>query len=737
MKRITLLYCFFTIFFLASAQAQVVTRKLSPQTKTFLLKMNQKDISTTERKAILTKSAVIETGVQEYISAFIYLKENAGTESLEQQGVKINSHTGDIITAMIPISSIENVASLPEVKYVQIGTPVNKKMNIARVTSGVDKVQAGTSPLSAPFFGKGVVIGIIDTGFEYGHPNFYNKEHTEYRVKRVWEQNATTGTPPTGFNYGKEYISQDSILKKAYDINKSHGTHVTGIAAGADHSNDNIYYGIAGEADIVLVSYIEYSTNVIDGIKYIYDYATSVGKPCVINLSIGSYSGPHDGTSSFDTTADLMQKEGRLLVGAVSNEGNKYAHLSKTFNQTDTICKTFLKSYNIDNIDNIAADIWGEAGKDFKAQVCVYDTINNKIIYISPEYKASDNVDIETRLKNNTSVKNGASGYLYITSEINPINNKPHFDISTTFASVVAGNCIGIILKSTEGTVHAWNYPDYHFTSNDKPGWTDGDNNFSIGEVGGTGKNIISVGAYVSKNMFTNLNNETYGIGQYLNTLATFSSTGPTIDGRMKPDITAPGSVLASSLSSYDTTQNTYRVKETTVDNKTYYYGIMGGTSMSTPYVTGVLATWLEANPNLTPDKVKAIFQRTAINDLYTGEILPNGNNTWGYGKVDAFNGLLEVIKQYTSIEDMPVLPQSIIMYSGNNQQFNFLFTQEDTNVKINVFNVNGQQVLAKNFNEISCKQEETLDLNGLPKGLYIVKITGNKLNQVFKASTK
>lgn len=732
MKRITLLYCFFTILFLASAQAQVTSGKLSPHTKTFLLRMNQNDISTTQRKAILTKSAVIETGVQEYISAFIYLRENAGIESLEQQGVKINSHTGDIVTAMIPISSIENVASLPEVKYVQIGTPVNKKMDKARVTSGVDKVQAGTSPLSAPLFGKGVVVGIIDTGFEYGHPNFYNKAHTEYRVKRVWEQNTTSETPPTGFNYGKEYISQDSILKKAYDfIDQSHGTHVTGIAAGADHSNDNIYYGVAGEADIVLVSYIGYNTDVIDGIKYIYDYATSVGKPCVINLSIGSYSGPHDGTSSFDTTADQMQKEGRLLVGAVGNEGNKYAHLSKTFNQTDTICKTFLRS------NNIAADIWGEAGKDFKAQVCVYDTINNKIIYISPEHKASDNVEIATRLKNNTTIKNGASGYLYITSEINPINNRPHFDISTTFSSVVAGNCIGIIIKSTEGTVHAWSDESYHFTSNDKPEWTDGDNNLSIGEIGGTGKQIISVGAYVSKNRFTNLSNEIYGISQLLNTLATFSSTGPTLDGRMKPEITAPGSVLASSLSSYDTTLNTYRVKETTLDNKTYYYGIMGGTSMSTPYVTGVLATWLEANPNLTPNEVKAIFQKTAIKDSYTGDILPNGNNTWGYGKIDAYNGLLEVIKQYTSIEDMPILPQSIFMYSGNNEQFNFLFTQEDTNVKINIFNVNGQQVLAKNFNKISCKQEETIDLNNLPKGLYMIKITGNKLNQVFKASTK
>ena len=728
MKRITLLYCFFTILFLASAQAQVASGKLSPHTKTFLLKMNQNDISTTQRKAILTKSAVIETGVQEYISAFIHLKENAGTESLEQQGVKINSHTGDIATAMIPINSIENIASLPEVKYVQIGTPVNKKMDRARVTSGVDKVQAGASPLSAPFYGKGVVIGIIDTGFEYGHPNFYNKEHTEYRVKRVWEQNDTTGIAPAGFSYGTELSNQNEILAAKRDTtDNSHGTHVTGIAAGADHSNNNVYYGVAGEADIVLVSYIGFDTDVIDGIKYIYDYATSVGKPCIINLSMGSHIGPHDGTSFFDKTTDQMQGKGRLIVGAAGNEGNKYAHISKIFNQTDTICKTFLSP------NNIAADIWGEAGKDYKVQVCIYDTLNNIPIYSSLEYSASNNLYKDIKLARAA----GATGHIYYSSGINPLNNKPNFNVSSEFSSIKANCCLGLIIKSTEGTVHAWSDPYYHFTSNDKPEWTDGDNNVSIGEVGGTGKQIISVGAYVSKNMFTNLNNETYGISQLLNTLATFSSTGPTIDGRMKPDITAPGSVLASSLSSYDTKQDTYKVKETTVDNKTYYYGIMGGTSMSTPYVTGVLATWLQANPNLTPDKVKAIFQKTAINDSYTGVILPNGNSTWGYGKIDAYNGLLEVIKQYTSIEDMPILPQSIFMYSGNNQQFNFLFTQEDTNVKINVYNVNGQQVLAKNFNEISCKQEETIDLNGLPKGLYIIKITGNKLNQVFKASTK
>jgi len=732
MKRITLLYYFFMTFFLATAQAQVTSGKLSHYTKSFLSKRNQTDASSIQKRALYKRTIVTQSGSQDYVSAFIYLVENAGTQSLEQVDVKISSRTGNIITAQVPVDMIETVAALPEVKYVQMGTPVQRKMNKARITSKVDMVQAGTSPLSKPFFGKDVVVGIIDNGFEYGHPNFYNKAHTEYRIKRVWDQNAYSGTPPS-FGYGAEYVLKDSILAAAYDMQDiSHGTHVTGIATGADNSNGNPFYGIAGDADIVLVSFFNSSACISDGIKYIYDYAASVGKPCVINLSLGSFMGPHDGTSTFDQLSDEMQGKGRLLVGAAGNEGNKNIHASKIFNQTDTIFKTFCE------YDNIASDIWGEVGKDYKVQVCIYDTINKKPVYTSPEYSASASISKEIKLLTTT---HGARGNININSGIDPQNNKPNVFIESNLSSIKSGNCLALIIKATEGTVNAWFDDTYcNFNSFNFPGWSDADNKFTIGEIGGTGKQIVSVGAYVSGTSYTDLNSDTYNLtNQTLKDLATFSSKGPTLDGRMKPEITAPGSLIASSVSSYDATEPSLRVKATTIDNKTYYYGVMAGTSMATPYVTGVLATWLQANPDLTPDEVKSILQKTSINDEYTGTVLPNGNNTWGYGKIDAFNGILEVIKLSSSIEDMPLLPQAILMYStpGNQQLLNFLFTQGDTNVQINVFNVNGQKLQSKKISEITSKQEETIDLGDLPKGLYLIKITGDNLNQVFKASTK
>lgn len=176
-------------------------------------------------------------------------------------------------------------------------------------------------------------------------------------------------------------------------------------------------------------------------------------------------------------------------------------------------------------------------------------------------------------------------GYIYLSSGLNPLNNKPNVLIESDLSSITAGNCLALIIKATEGTVNAWYDDTYcNFSSFNFPGWSDGDNKYSIGEIGGTGKQIVSVGLYVSGTSYTDLNNDTYNLtNQTLNDLATFSSKGPTLDGRMKPEITAPGSLIASSVSSYDTTEPSLRVKATTIGDKAYYYGVMAGTSMSTP----------------------------------------------------------------------------------------------------------------------------------------------------------
>lgn len=736
MRRKSLL-CFIILFSLSAiTQAQENSKKLSPFTKSFLTNIKQPEGSSAQKRSFVKRAAIRQIGINEYLGAFVRLAESAGTEALEELGVKIGTRCKEIVTAQIPLSAVESVAALPEVTYIQIGSPVHKQMDKARAASGVDKVQSGMSPLNAPYWGKDVVIGIIDNGFEYGHPAFYTSDHTALRIKKVWDQNAYEGNAPSKFGYGAEYVNQDSILAALYDIaDASHGTHVAGIATGADKSSENGYYGVAGESEIILVSQGGTSTYIADGIKYIFDYADSIGKPCVVNLSLGTYIGPHDGTSTFDVLADQLQGKGRLLVGSAGNEAGKKIHTSGNFSATDSIFRTFVNFK-----DNVACDIWGETDKNFKVQLCLYDTLTMDTLYITPEYNTTD-LNNGTRI-NLTSLTNRiVRGSIYLSTGTDPQNKKPNVYFYSEFTAMPEKYCLGLIFKAKDGSINAWADESIcSFTNRNRIGWSDGDNFCSIGEIGGTGKQIITVGAYATKTSYTNLDQTNLTMNETLNSLASFSSAGPTVDRRMKPEITAPGSIIISSVSSYDSTNPSERVKSTEINGKIYYYGMMQGTSMAAPNVCGVLATWLQANPKLTPDEVKAILQKTAINDSFTGDLIPSGNNTWGYGKIDAFKGLLEVIKQSTSIEETFSLPStSVLMYAtqGNRQLINFLFTQEDSNVQISIFNVNGQKLLSKQIGTISSKQEETINLENMPKGFYLIKISGNNLNQVFKVNTK
>lgn len=447
MRRTLLLSYLLLVSIFISAQGGVTPSKLSPYTNNFISNMKELKTSSNERKALFRSVRTQQIDAQEYISAFIYLNDNANLELIEKEGVKINTCLKGIITASIPVDKLEIVAALPDVKYIQMGTPVNKRMDKARVTSKVDKVQNGLAPLNAPFYGKDVVVGIIDGGFEYGHPNFYNNDKTALRIMRVWEQTTKNGNPPAGYDYGSEYKTEAAILAAQTDAeDETHGTHVTGIATGSDRTNGNTYYGVAGEADIVLVSYGNTDASIPDAIKYIYDYASSVGKPCVINMSLGTHTGPHDGTSALDVIADQLQGKGKLLVGAAGNEGDRTIHISKAFTQNDNELKTFIKT--VKGEKKFCCDIWGEPNNSYTVQLFAYNTSTNKVVYTGTATSTTRKESI-----NQSSI---ARGTVSINAGINPENKKLNIYISSRLTSIASNISFGIIIKATQGTVNAW-----------------------------------------------------------------------------------------------------------------------------------------------------------------------------------------------------------------------------------------------------------------------------------------
>ncbi|MDO4191320.1 MAG: S8 family peptidase, partial [Bacteroidales bacterium] len=683
MKVKILLACalLFTAF-TANAQS-----KLSPSTRIFV--ENAKEATTTDAVKCMSKSFPISRASNnvDYVNAFIYLAKDANIANLENAGVIVEADFNGIVTAKIPMNSLETIAELSDITYIEVGTNVSTKMNNARPASRVTEAHAGTG-LSRPFYGEGVVLGIVDYGMQYDHINFFNMGGTELRLKRVWNQNRS-GNPPSGFSSGYEYADSTSICAARFDDRNDdvgHATHVMGIAAGADTINGNQYYGVAPKSDLVFVSYsaTDASTDnvsISNGVKYIFDYATSVNKPAVVNLSLGSHIGPHDGTSTFDRLIDQMTlaAPGRIVVGSAGNEGYDGLHLKKTFTATSTEVKTSLSFVTYYGILYGTVDIWGDVTTDYNVRVSVVQKSSLE------EISTSGDINALTTTTKTYRPTTGASGSVYIASGLES-NNKGHVQIEFQLNSVSSGNYMGIIISGVEGgVVNAWADGSFcTFAKNGLTGFVAGNNNSSVGEISGVGTNIITVGAYATTNHYY----------ESVGGIASFSSMGPTADGRIKPDVAAPGTGIISSVPNTTAIKNgsAYDAAgQNVVNGNTYLYGWMQGTSMSSPYAAGVIALWLEANPNMGPSRIREILEATSIQDNNTGSNLPN--NTWGYGKINAVDGILKAI-EISDVKQLETLPDAIIAYPNpSDGNFKILFTQNDPSMTINVYNISGQVV--------------------------------------------
>lgn len=666
----------------------------------------------------------------EYASAYLHTQGETDMAALEALGVKVTLRFDGILTARIPLDRVEEIAALDFIRYVEVGTPVRQMLDKARSAANVDKVHGGEA-LDMPLTGKGVVVGIIDGGFDYTHPAFYDEETGALRIKRVWEQGTTEGTAPEAFGYGVELATAEAIQTAGADVNnQSHGSHVAAIAAGANRKEDNAYYGIAPDADIVLVSkgpVTANSANISDAISYICDYAASVGKPCVVNMSLGWNQGPHDGTSTFDRVADQLQGEGRLLVGSMGNYGNDPVHISKTFTGSgDTPLKTMVAYKIAPSASNVGGevDIWGDAGMAFDLQVVVVRNTSGS------EVAAFDVMDVALAegATREFTLSNRISGKVTVTTEINPLNGKPHAFVSLGVESRSMGMTIGLVITPrSAGTVHAWADATYTTFEEEVPdGWTPGDKQYTLCEIGGTGKRIISVGAYVSSDSYVELGtSQTKKTDEVLGTLATFSSIGPTMDGRMKPDVIAPGTFIASAVNSYDIYKTSYPTASAVAfGGNTYNYSYMQGTSMAAPFVTGVLATWLQANPALTPEDVRTVLSRTAMNDEHTQP------STCGYGKIDAYAGLAEVLAMADGIDgaEVDVRQSDAVIVGGPTGGISLLFTRDLPLADVELYDVAGIRHYARKLSAVSAGQTLVLPADAHLRGICFLRVNGRTM---------
>jgi minor extracellular serine protease Vpr len=565
---------------------------------------------------------------------------------LAAAGWRLISRMDDVITLEGCESTAPYLAAIDGILSVDYRTKFFPTMDSVRNQAHINEVHGTVAnPLSRHFTGKGVLIGFLDTGFEPHHPDFLDSlGHT--RFVALWDQTDTSKIRANRYGYGlirfQQEIDKDTVFGTQESV---HGTLSASAGAGSDKTQP--YWGAAPGTSIIAVKYGNSTANFVDGLRWVFAVADSLKMPCVVNMSIGLQEGPHDGTSLVDRTVDALGGAGHIIVGAAGNDGNRKAHIKFTLAAgasggtwvwpeivTDSISPTNVKHFAYSLVD-----IWGEPNKAFSDTIYILDVStmaykkSGKVLTTS-----ANSQSIDTILYPN-SVTGPDTMIIYTWVERrNAVNFKPHIEFGMFANSMylVAGLRVS---STTVHTIHAWNCYKQNLLADGLPGFSDGDTTMTVNEVGGTAKRIISVGSYFSKTVQTLWNGQVSGLGDTtLYMWAPWSSIGPTVDGRVKPDICAGGRMVVSAMCSQSPDYGQTAAWPNPA-NKRGRYQWSQGTSISAPVVAGIVALMLEADPTLTPETVLSTLQQTATKDKYTGNIT-TPDVRWGAGKVNALEAL-------------------------------------------------------------------------------------------------
>ncbi|WP_276133763.1 S8 family serine peptidase [Polluticoccus soli] len=660
-------------------------------------------------------------------------------DKFADMGVLVGTKAGDIWTVQVPLEKVRQFTETPGMSYVQLDEPLRPAMDQARKTTHVDSVHQGIN-LPWPMTGNDIVVGVMDFGFDYGHPAFFDASGSNYRVKKVWEMDAT-GTPPAGYTYGHELTNTADILARGTDnVIQTHGTAVAGIAAGSGYgTTNNKLKGVAPDADLVFVGVRRDSiggqwrqssfSDFVDGVSYIFSYANAVKLPAVTNISWGSQSGPHDGTSLFNQACDNLSGQGKIIIMSAGNDGQENIHLSKTFTTTDTLINSFV-TFSSDTLQRTWVDIWGDTSKTFCANVTLY---KNGVAGNSTGYICIDNNLHSLYVIANNGLDTCFVDFITSSSEF---NNKPRMTLDIYNKSA---DSIHVSIKGNDGSIDAWNEYYYFgykygyssiFESLGVPGNVDGNTISTVSDMG-SAKSVLLVGAYASKIGWTDINSQTWSYQGYVNTgnIVPFSSRGPMADGRISPDITAPGLTLATATSSFDTRYTPTGLNKQQVvsgvnfGSKTYYYAEFTGTSASSPMAAGIVALMLEANPKLTPQQVHDMTAQTAIKDNFTGALPAAGSNTWGKGKINAYRAVKAANQANSVYEVKGKKPDCALFPNPNNGMFWLQYTAARAEkVQVVVCDIAGRKLYSEDW-QVNVGDNAHQIAISLAKGVYMVQI--------------
>ena len=607
-----------------------------------------------------------ESSDSKYVPVIIELTEDDDESKLDELEAVVFHRRGSLILASVPQKKIGDLFQSSLIDRVSIARPASRSLDVARRVSGVDLLHAGLQMTSAPdnqiipLDGSGVLTGIVDMGFDPSHIAFkdrliYWSIYDEEKALRI------------------EMDGLEAILNSGIETdnpNDTHATHVGNILAGSYKGAP--YYGVATGSKFAVSTSSITDVGILAGIEDIIAIAERENLPCVINVSCGSYLGPHDGTDLFNRYLAALEDRAIICFSA-GNYGHRDIYFDVAMKPGDgvdsrgcTWCDT--RSWDGFHVSG-SSDFWSDSDSRFEFQYAVYDVDERRYVYQSPWMGTPEDglqkISLDSIAELRDLFKPG--GKCVIAWGADPSNGR--YNISADYESETevssrygswARYFTGFRLRAADEPVRvrAWSDGVYsYFHSNGVPDRVVPSSDFSVSNFA-NGNDGIVVGAWNSRNETPLWNSDKMvNHGFNINCVADWSASGETFAGRRLPDICGPGNILVSAMSKFCTESDHQPVPAAKTGD--YYWYAEAGTSMSSPLVAGIIALWKQYYPELTTEQARTILRETANRNFQDID-----NPRWGGGAVDGVAGFRRLVDFVAGINDVAVDKECVEYYT-------------------------------------------------------------------------
>ena len=692
-------------------------------------------------------------------------------------GAEVKAAMGHMLMVAATAEQLPEIARLEGVLNIAKGTKPLLKLDKSRQVTHADEVQNGTGEqLPQAYNGDGVIIGVIDSGFDFTHPVFKD-DKGNLRIKAVYMSGMTytDGKGKKAVIDGKEldgtlFDTPEMILDTTQlkQTNTFHGTHVAGCAAASPVANvkgiaDGNLAGIAPKAELILSeTYADEQQNkkyeggttdpevlnVINAMNYMEDYAKKAGKPLLVTMSMNTAVGPHDGTSAESLAYKYFCDKGNIMTIATGNEGGDNCHVHKTIDANHPLKVLFSRSNEYSVINYLLTN------KPAKIRIFLYDIVKKTEVATTEPHLLENGIDSQAAISkegeqaredelskdllklmkdgDGKSRYNNSGGALAVKNGIgetqDPKGGTRHVT-STTIQTIGTINSsdirLGIEMTASEPVEQrAWINSNSGGEFEDVEGFDKGSADVSVGDLCTTGV-PISVGSWTANNLVVDEPGEKPEADkkETIGDISKYTSYGIDYAGHHHPFVVTPGHCIYSASNSFMDDEFNDVIADQNFSNqfkgqttpRSYRWVKANGTSMATPIAAGIIALWLQAAHDKGITLTIDKVKEIIEHSTETDEFTQKAGIRAGHGKLNAYKGILYVLGLPTAISELSQhQPQGVTFRMADSR----LYAEgAEDGTAVTLYNLSGAIVRQTQV------AGGSISLDGLQRGVYAVQI--------------